>query len=68
MLSLHVRHPPGGAARGTGGRAPQGSGAVYVAVVRNTPLLIVLIFFRIAAPKIGIQFTWVDIVWGDIRT
>ena len=40
---------------------------VYVAVVRNTPLLIVLIFFRIAGPKIGIQFNWVDIVWGEIR-
>ena len=40
---------------------------LYVTVVRNTPLLIVLIFFRIAGPKIGIQFNWVDIVWGEIR-
>ena len=40
---------------------------VYVTLVRNTPLLIVLVFFRIAGPKIGIQFNWVDIVWGDIR-
>ncbi len=39
----------------------------YVTIVRNTPLLILLIFFRIAGPKIGIQFNWVDIVWGEIR-
>lgn len=41
--------------------------AVYVAIVRNTPLLIVLIFFRAAGPKVGIQFNWVDIVIGDLR-
>lgn len=41
--------------------------AVYVALVRNTPLLIVLMFFRIAGPKIGIQFNWVQIVWGEVR-
>jgi glutamate transport system permease protein len=40
---------------------------VFVTLVRNTPLLILLVFFRIAGPKIGIQFNWVDIVWGDIR-
>lgn len=43
------------------------AGAAYVTVVRNTPLLIVLVFFRIAGPKIGIQFNFVDIVIGDIR-
>ena len=41
--------------------------AVYVAVVRNTPLLMVLLFFRIAGPKLGIRFEFVDIVIGDIR-
>ncbi len=41
--------------------------AVYVTLVRNTPLLIVLIFFRIAGPKIGIQFNFVDVRIGDIR-
>jgi glutamate transport system permease protein len=40
---------------------------VYVTIFRNTPLLIVLVFFRIAGPKVGIQFNWVDIVIGDIR-
>lgn len=41
--------------------------AVWVTAVRNTPLLIVLIFFRIAGPKIGIQFNWVDLTVGDFR-
>lgn len=41
--------------------------AVYIILVRNTPLLIVLMFFRIAGPKIGIQFNWVQIVWGEVR-
>lgn len=41
--------------------------AVYVTAVRNTPLIIVLIFFRIAGPKIGIQFNFVDITIGDVR-
>ena len=40
---------------------------VLVTLVRNTPLLILLMFFRIAGPKIGIQFNWVDITWGEIR-
>jgi len=40
---------------------------VYVTMVRNTPLLIVLIFFRIAGPKVGLQFDFVDIVIGDFR-
>jgi glutamate transport system permease protein len=40
---------------------------VYVGIFRNTPLLIVLIFFRIAGPKVGIQFNFVDIVIGDLR-
>lgn len=41
--------------------------AVYIILVRNTPLLIVLMFFRIAGPKIGIQFNWVQVVWGEVR-
>jgi glutamate transport system permease protein len=41
--------------------------AVYVALVRNTPLLIVLIFFRIAGPKVGINFNFVEIVIGEVR-
>jgi glutamate transport system permease protein len=40
---------------------------VYVSMVRNTPLLIMLIFFRIAGPKVGLQFEFVDIVIGEIR-
>lgn len=38
-----------------------------IILVRNTPLLIVLMFFRIAAPKMGISFNFVDIVWGQVR-
>jgi glutamate transport system permease protein len=41
--------------------------AVYVALVRNTPLLVILIFFRIAGPKVGLNFNFVDIVIGEIR-
>ena len=33
-------------------------------VVRNTPLLVIFLFFAIAAPKIGLQFTWVDVHIG----
>lgn len=36
----------------------------YVTLVRNTPLLIVLMFFVIAAPKIGINFRWLDVHIG----
>ncbi len=41
--------------------------STYVTIVRNTPLLIVLIFFRIAAPKIGLNFNFVDLQFGEIR-
>ncbi|QZY29627.1 amino acid ABC transporter permease [Nocardioides coralli] len=41
--------------------------SVYVTLIRNTPLLIIFIFFRFAGPKIGINFNFVDIVWGDLR-
>jgi glutamate transport system permease protein len=41
--------------------------SLYVALVRNTPLLMVLLFFRIAGPKLGIRFEFVDIVIGDVR-
>ena len=40
--------------------------AVYVTAVRNTPLIIVLIFFRIAAPKIGVNFNFIDVKVGDL--
>jgi len=56
------------AAMRVGPVAPLRTAAVtYVTIFRNTPLLIVLIFFRIAGPKVGIQFNYVDIVIGDIR-
>lgn len=35
--------------------------AIYVTLVRNTPLLVVLIFFRIAGPKVGLRFDFVDV-------
>lgn len=38
--------------------------ALYVTLVRNTPLLAVFFFFSFAAPKIGINFKWVDIHIG----
>ena len=41
--------------------------ATYVTVVRNTPLVIVFIFFRYALPKVGVQFSFVDVVIGDLR-
>lgn len=45
--------------------------ATYVTLVRNTPLLLILLFFSLAAPKIGINFQFVKIIihtgWGDIR-
>lgn len=41
--------------------------SVYVSLLRNTPLLIVLIFFRLGAPKIGLGFNFVDLTVGDFR-
>lgn len=41
--------------------------SVYVSLLRNTPLLIVLIFFRLGAPKIGLNFNFVDLSVGDYR-
>lgn len=41
--------------------------ALYVILVRNTPLLLVLIFMRKAAPKIGLSFNFVDLQIGDLR-
>jgi glutamate transport system permease protein len=38
--------------------------ATYVTLVRNTPLLAVFFFFSFAAPRIGINFKWVDIHIG----
>ncbi len=43
------------------------AGAAYVTLVRNTPLLIVIIFFRFAGPKVGLTWSFVDIRIGDIR-
>lgn len=40
--------------------------AVYVAAVRNIPLLVVLMFFQFAAPKIGIKFNFLDVQWGEV--
>lgn len=39
---------------------------IYVTLVRNTPLLIVIIFFRFAGPKIGLTWSFVDIQLGDL--
>jgi glutamate transport system permease protein len=38
--------------------------ALYVIIVRNTPLLAVFFFFSFAAPIIGIHFKWVDVHIG----
>ena len=40
---------------------------LYVHLVRNTPLLLVLIFMRKAGPKVGISFNFVDIEIGELR-
>ena len=47
-------------------RAQQG-GAVYVTVVRNTPLVIIFLFFQLGAGKIfdALRFSWVDIHIGQ---
>lgn len=39
-------------------------GSLYVTLVRNTPLLIIFMFFQFAAPKLGIRFTFVDVHIG----
>jgi glutamate transport system permease protein len=41
--------------------------AVYVTAIRNTPLILVLIFFRIAAPKVGINFNFIDVRIGGLN-
>lgn len=38
--------------------------ALYVTLVRNTPLVMIFFFFHFAGPKIGIRFTWVDVHVG----
>lgn len=43
------------------------AGAAYVFIFRNTPLLVVFLFFRFAGPKIGIQFNFVDVVYAGIN-
>lgn len=39
----------------------------YVIVIRNTPLLLVLIFMRKAAPKVDLTFNFVDLQIGEWR-
>lgn len=39
--------------------------AVYITCVRNTPLLMVFLFMQLAAPKLGINFNWVDVHIGQ---
>ena len=41
------------------------SAAVYVTLVRNTPLVIMFAFFSFAAPKFDITFGWLDIHIGQ---
>lgn len=43
------------------------AGATYVSLVRNTPLLLVLLFFRFAAPRIGITFDVIDVSFGGVN-
>lgn len=43
------------------------AGATYVGLVRNTPLLLVLLFFRFAAPRIGITFDVIDVSFGGVN-
>lgn len=43
------------------------AGAAYVLLVRNTPLLVVLLFFRFAGPKVGLTFSFVDLDLGQWR-
>ena len=45
----------------------RGVGAAYVLIVRNTPLLVVLLFFRYAGPKIGLTFSFADLDLGPFR-
>jgi glutamate transport system permease protein len=41
------------------------AGALYVTVVRNTPLLMMFIFFNFVAPALGINFKWFDVHIGQ---
>ncbi len=41
--------------------------SIYVTLVRNTPLLVVLIFFRIAGPKVGLSFGFIDVQVGGVN-
>jgi glutamate transport system permease protein len=40
--------------------------AVYVTVVRNTPLVIMFAFFSFAAPMFGIKFNWLQLHLGTL--
>ncbi len=39
--------------------------ATYITLVRNTPLVMIFLFFQLAAPKIGVNFSWVDVHIGQ---
>ncbi len=41
--------------------------SIYVTLVRNTPLLVVLIFFRIAGPKVGLSFGFINVQVGGVN-
>ena len=41
--------------------------SLYVTVVRNTPLLIVIFFFRYAGPKVGLTWSFVDVEVGGLN-
>ena len=43
------------------------AGGLYVTLVRNTPLLLILIIMRKALPKLGLTFNFVDLQIGDLR-
>ena len=45
----------------------RGAGTAYVSLVRNTPLLVVLLFFRFAAPKIGITYDVIDLTFAGVN-
>lgn len=42
----------------------RGLAGLYVTLVRNTPLLVIFMFFQFAGPKIGIKFNFVQIHLG----
>jgi glutamate transport system permease protein len=39
--------------------------ATYITLVRNTPLVMIFLFMQLGAPKLGINFNWVDVHIGQ---